>query len=85
VRNKVCKHVYSRQGVTEYLEQCRSNRAKPKCPVPGCSNSDVQLSQLEDDLTTKQAVRREKRRLDAIRQERETQASTISDDEDDEL
>lgn len=78
VRNKVCGHVYSRAGIEAHL---RNNR---KCPVAGCNNTNVTLSQLEDDLETQQNVRKEKRRLDQQSQILASQSTSLVDTDDEE-
>lgn len=57
VRNKVCGHVYSRQGIEAMFSQRNYN-----CPLPGCSNRRMSQDQLEDDLHMAEKVRRFKRR-----------------------
>jgi len=81
VRNKLCHHIYSKQAILAYIEQKRRQRRSCDCPQTGCGNKTVNASQLEDDLVTKQAIRREKRRLDQLEQERATQASLVDSDE----
>jgi hypothetical protein len=63
VKNSVCGHVYSRDGILDYIQQRKTTRRPCKCPVPGCSNSNVTENQLGEDFFTKNAVKREMRRL----------------------
>lgn len=57
VRNKVCGHVYDLAGLKHLL----SSR-KTKCPVSGCANTTLSLSQVEDDEQMKLKVKRHKQR-----------------------
>ena len=74
VRNKVCGHVYSRQGV---MGMFRSRNYK--CPMPGCSNRRMSQDQLENDLQIQEKVKRFKRR-----KEHHLQSQMDDDDDDDE-
>ncbi|BFZ21330.1 hypothetical protein BsWGS_24369 [Bradybaena similaris] len=54
VRNKVCNHVYDRDGILSYIN---SRRAKAKCPVGGCDNSNaISLENLEDHTDMKKYI-----------------------------
>mmetsp|Transcript_9849 Transcript_9849/g.14069 ORF Transcript_9849/g.14069 Transcript_9849/m.14069 type:complete len:299 (-) Transcript_9849:1448-2344(-) len=75
VRNKVCGHTYDRKG----LNQLFSTR-KTKCPIPGCSNNTLSLSQVEVDDEMKLKVRRHKTREEAAKRKRDLD-ETMDDDE----
>jgi SUMO ligase MMS21 Smc5/6 complex component len=77
LRNKVCGHVYSKAGIVQLL---RSGRAK--CPVAGCRNGSVTMSQLEEDVETEMKVKRQRRREETERQQRASQAIYDSEEED---
>jgi SUMO ligase MMS21 Smc5/6 complex component len=77
LRNKVCGHVYSKAGIMQML---RSHQ--PKCPVVGCRNGAVTMSQLEEDVETEMKVKRQRRREETERQQRASQAIYDSDDDD---
>jgi Zinc-finger of the MIZ type in Nse subunit len=78
VRNKVCQHVYSRAGITAHIQK------RCECPMVGCGNKQVTMSQLEDDVETVMNVRREKRRQDRQTQLQASQASDLMDSDEDE-
>lgn len=75
VRNKVCGHTYDRKG----LNQLFSTR-KTKCPIPGCSNNTLSLSQVEVDDEMKLKVRRHKTREEAAKRKRDLD-EIMDDDE----
>ena len=52
MRNKICGHVYSYKGIQHHL---KSNK---QCPMPGCSNTNVTMSQLEEDEEMTMKIRR---------------------------
>lgn len=86
VVNKVCKHNYSKAAIQNHISTKRKNRGpnyKVGCPVPGCFNDNVTLSQLEDDTTISIQVRRFQRKEARLQLERSSQAEDIdpSDDE----
>jgi hypothetical protein len=68
-RNKVCHHVYEKEAITYHLSM------KKACPVTGCTNNHVTMSQLEPDEEMKIKVRRyskaqsEKQRRNAMTQD----------------
>ena len=55
-RNKVCGHVYEYDAILSHL------RMKSHCPVAGCVNSSVNLSQLEEDFDMKMKIHRCRKR-----------------------
>mmetsp|Transcript_578 Transcript_578/g.939 ORF Transcript_578/g.939 Transcript_578/m.939 type:complete len:339 (-) Transcript_578:57-1073(-) len=67
VKNKNCGHYYEYEGIRHHLKN------KKKCPVAGCVNSHVTLSQLEEDEEMKIKVRRFKVRSEKERQQRMSQ------------
>lgn len=76
VKNKVCHHVYSKHAIHQYLQRNR------KCPCVGCGNTNVTMSQLEDDLETVRLVRREEIREEGERKRMTQNAMDLEDDED---
>jgi HSP20 family molecular chaperone IbpA len=87
VVNKLCKHHYSRAAIQNYISTKRKNRGpnyKVSCPVPGCNNENVTLSQLEDDATITIQVRRFKRHMERESQKRSSQAENIDESDGDE-
>ena len=83
VKNKLCKHVYSREGITAHIHSSGSG-GRAKCPATGCSNTTVTLDQLEDDYETSRHVSRQKRREDLETQQRASQAASDLMDSDEE-
>eukprot|EP00980_Cylindrotheca_fusiformis_P028292 scaffold22589_cov138-Cylindrotheca_fusiformis.AAC.55 len=77
VRNKVCHHVYSKHAIQQYLQRNR------KCPCVGCGNTNVTLSQLEDDMATARLVRREQIKLQQQQKQMSQNATDLADDDDD--
>jgi E3 SUMO-protein ligase NSE2 len=83
MRNKLCGHSYSKTGIMAHIQTMRHNRNHCECPVPGCANKNVQESQLEVDLDTQHAVRREQRRQDHVAQQRAKGADNLIDSDED--
>jgi len=83
VKNKLCKHVYSREGITAHIHSSGSG-GRAKCPAAGCSNTTVTMDQLEDDYETSRHVSRQKRREDFESQQRASQAASDLMDSDEE-
>lgn len=93
VRNRVCKHVYSRAGIAAHIansshhnsshsrsQQQHSQHNAAGCPTVGCGNRAVTLSQLEDDVATNLLVRRVVRRQE---QQKEKQSRAYASQADD--
>mmetsp|Transcript_24657 Transcript_24657/g.40159 ORF Transcript_24657/g.40159 Transcript_24657/m.40159 type:complete len:292 (-) Transcript_24657:275-1150(-) len=72
VRNKVCSHTYDKAGLAQLL-----NNRKYNCPIPGCSNKSLSLSQVEEDEEMILKVKRYKVRVEAEKRKRE-----LEDDDD---
>jgi hypothetical protein len=77
VKNKTCKHVYSKAGIMQLMGQ----KGFCKCPVPGCGNHQVTLVQLEKDLQKDMLVRRARRRQAADSEQQASQAEMQDSDE----
>ena len=60
-RNKVCGHTYEPDGIKLYL------RPKHTCPVAGCSNNRVSMSDLEEDVELAMNIKRYSRGLERER------------------
>jgi len=73
VRSKVCKHSFDRLAITSHLSKSKM------CPVPGCRNSNMTPSELEDDPDTVMKVRRYKKRESAARKVRAQSALDMDD------
>lgn len=81
VKNKVCGHVYSREGIDVWM---KSRRNDHPCPVTGCTNQSVTPGQLEDDAFTARLVKRYKRQQDKETEQRAmSQAHNLEDSDDD--
>jgi hypothetical protein len=59
VKNKICKHTYSRAAIMQHIAASARNCV---CPVAGCQNRNVTASQLEEDKLMETLVRRFKTR-----------------------
>ena len=80
VKNKVCGHVYSREGILGHIQQChRSRKSHCQCPYAGCANTRVTPEQLEDDLRTANLIKRELRRRDHSKEVQASQADNLVD------
>jgi SUMO ligase MMS21 Smc5/6 complex component len=79
VRNKKCGHVYSEAAIMINLRHTK------ECPVAGCSNRSVSVSQLEHDELTAIKVRRAKKREKLEQQTQSQNAVDLEDDDEDEL
>lgn len=74
VKNKVCGHTYDRAGLMQLL-----GMRKTTCPIPGCSNKSLSISQVEVDEEMVLRVRRHLKREEAEKRKRD-----LEDDDDDE-
>ena len=54
---------------------------KTKCPIPGCSNNGLSLSQVEVDDEMKLKVRRHKTREEAAKKKKDLDETMDDDDE----
>ncbi|KAL3924201.1 MAG: hypothetical protein SGILL_001192 [Bacillariaceae sp.] len=77
VKNTVCGHKYSRAAILQQL------RTYKKCPVAGCTNTNVTVSQLETDELTATFVRRAMKRQKMEEQKLSQNAVDLEDDDDD--
>ena len=59
VKNNICQHVYSRAGLEHLLKSKKYN-----CPMPGCNNDKLTLSQVEKDYETEKRVRNHQRKIE---------------------
>ena len=59
VKSKVCNHIYDLDGLRQILGN--NNAGKANCPIPGCTNRNLTLAQVEDDVEMMMKVRRHKR------------------------
>jgi hypothetical protein len=79
VKNKVCGHAYSKAAIQAHLAICKD------CPVAGCGNRHVQMSDLKADVELTQLVRRQKRREDAEKEQRKYSQVLEEELDDDEV
>ena len=79
VRNKVCKHVYSRASLEQMLAQGKGKR-NHTCPVVGCSNRNLTLASCEPDRNTAMAVKRHERKQAHQQELRMSQAANVDSD-----
>jgi Zinc-finger of the MIZ type in Nse subunit. len=75
VRNTVCGHVYDYSGIKFYM----GSRRVRQCPVPGCANRQVTMSQIEHDEEMQLKVKRFLKRMEQVRQQRMSQTQDIDD------
>jgi hypothetical protein len=76
MRNTVCGHVYDFGGIKFYMGSKRSKH----CPVPGCANRQVTMSQIEQDVEMQLKVKRFLKRMEQERQQRMSQTQDVDDD-----
>lgn len=79
VKNKVCKHVYSKHALEAYVAQCRGRNCT--CPVVGCSNSHLTLISCEPDIAMTMKVKRHERRQAHEQEMRMSQAANVDSEE----
>ena len=72
-RNKVCGHTYELDGIKFYL------RTKHTCPVAGCSNPQVSMSDLEEDVELAMNIKRYSRGLEREKRMRLSQTDGVED------
>jgi SUMO ligase MMS21 Smc5/6 complex component len=77
VRNRVCGHSYSKEGIQAHM------RRDLRCPVTGCTNQNLKLADLEDDVATQMAVRREQRKEGREKELQASQANDLVDSDED--
>jgi len=41
VKNTICEHVYDRESITDYMNQCKARRQLCQCPVRSCPNKKM--------------------------------------------
>jgi hypothetical protein len=79
--SNVCKHVYSREAITDHISRTGNRNGSAPCPVAGC-NKHIMISALTDDPQLERRVQQHVRRL----QEREERAQDgyedLDEDED---
>ena len=73
MRNKVCGHVYDKQGIMSHL------RSKRTCPIPGCRNQSMNMGQLELDEELQMKIRRYGKKLERERLARLSQSEDVDD------
>lgn len=79
VKNKFCGHTYDLKGIKFYLQ------TKKGCPVAGCINEKVEMSQLEEDDEMKMKVKRFNLRAEREKRQRLTQDDDLLDVDNDEM
>lgn len=58
VVNKVCKHVYDKISITNYINQRAQGGQSGKCPQIGCQNRNVTFNDLIEDKELKEKIDR---------------------------
>jgi Zinc-finger of the MIZ type in Nse subunit len=82
MRNKVCGHSYGLQAIAGLIQSARGRALK--CPVPGCTNANVTLEQLEKDIEAEYLIKRRRRAEEHETQQRASQANDLEDTDDEE-
>ena len=78
-KNSVCGHVYEKEAILNHLRKDRTKR----CPVAGCSTSQITQAMLRPDNVTATQIRREKVRQQRARDLLRASQDTIDMDDDD--
>jgi len=80
VKSKVCNHIYDLDGLRQILGN--NNAGKANCPIPGCTNRNLTLNQVEDDVEMMMKVRRHKNRCEQEQIQRMSQDQDYDNDDD---
>jgi len=80
VKSKVCNHIYDLDGLRQILGN--NNAGKANCPIPGCTNRNLTLAQVEDDVEMMMKVRRHKNRCEQEQIQRMSQDQDYDDNDD---
>jgi hypothetical protein len=83
VQNTVCHHIYSRAGITGYLQQSGYRGRSVRCPVVGCTNRAVTLSQLTDHYETSRLAQKQVRLQSQRKALQDEAAGALMDTDDD--
>ena len=78
LKNTKCGHVYSKQGIEQHLRG--HGRKQRKCPVAGCTNDDVQKSQLVEDVEMAMRVKRFKKKEERQKRAKMSQLDDLDDE-----
>ena len=76
LKNTKCGHVYSKQGIEQHLR----GHGRKKCPVAGCTNDDVQKSQLVEDVEMAMRVKRFKKKEERQKRAKMSQLDDLDDE-----
>ena len=80
VQNSVCHHIYSREGIMAHIEQGkRGYQRAVACPVAGCVNRQIDVSQLQEHVETSVNAKREIRRQDMRKEQQQMTANDLVD------
>mmetsp|Transcript_12010 Transcript_12010/g.34709 ORF Transcript_12010/g.34709 Transcript_12010/m.34709 type:complete len:294 (+) Transcript_12010:109-990(+) len=79
VKNSVCGHIFSKAALQNHLRV--SNRKQ--CPMPGCINTNITMSQFEVDRETAILIRREKHKQESQNRPNQGALDLDRDDDDD--
>lgn len=57
VRSRRCKHVYDKESIENFITtSLANNRPRIRCPIAGCTNSDLSIDDLENDDETNNLI-----------------------------
>ena len=80
VKSRVCNHIYDIDGLRQILGN--NNTGKANCPIPGCTNKNLILNQVEDDVEMTIKSRRHKNRCEQEQIQRMSQEQDYDNDDD---
>ncbi|KAI3415958.1 hypothetical protein GPALN_005519 [Globodera pallida] len=64
VKNSICGHIYDRQAVQAFIEECRERRQLCQCPVQMCRNKKLlQMAQMAPCPDFFKMIRRQRRSM----------------------
>ncbi|XP_034031255.1 E3 SUMO-protein ligase NSE2 [Thalassophryne amazonica] len=61
MKNKKCNHYYDENAIVELIERRRNQKKKCRCPVVGCGNTDVKMSDLIPDKVLRRKIQSQNR------------------------
>jgi Zinc-finger of the MIZ type in Nse subunit len=83
MKNIVCRHVYPRGGIMQYIYMQRSGgRPSMQCPLPGCINTKISANQSEKNVETEMRIRQEWRHQEWNAEKLASSVNNVDDDDD---
>lgn len=56
VRSRVCKHIFDKDSIEDYIRQSEAAKVRIKCPLAGCTNKSLTREELELDVEINQII-----------------------------